>query len=174
MLEFMKRIIRRMNQYARRLWTICFSAFVLLIGFTIQALISLDGKPYQKLVLILLAILAFVCLIIALYTLSYDTITTFRKHRLLKKLQHLRGYLASMERLQRDFTAENDRIQLGQIVENFKSLHTEIEGYFEHTIPDELAVWNKPFSDSMFGIAVKESIMSLEDIISKYELKQSV
>ena len=171
MLSYIKRIIRRMNQYARRIWSICFPAFVLLIGFTIQALIFLDGKAYQNLVLISLAILALICLIIALYTFSCDTITTFRKHRLLKILQHLRGYLISMECLQRDFMAESNNRQLEQYVENFNSLHTEIEGYVKRMISDELTVWNKPFSDRQFGIVVKESIMKLKDVISKYELR---
>ena len=103
MLGFINRIIQRMNQYVRRLWSICIPAFVLLIGFTIQALLFLDGKPYQQLVLISLAILALICFIIAIYALSYDTKTTFRKHRLLKVLQHLRRYLADISFLGDDF-----------------------------------------------------------------------
>lgn len=168
MLPFIKRIIRRMNQYARRIWSICFSLFGVFIIGGLQAIIFLDGKQYQKLVLILLAILALICLSIALYAVSYDTMTTFRKHRLLKILQHLRGYLIDMSRLGHDFMATNDKSESEKLLESFKTLYMGIEGYIKHRIPDELTVWDKPL-DNKLAIAIKESIGKLEDIISKYE-----
>lgn len=166
---FLKRIIYFMHQYARRIWSILIPVFFVILLGMVQVLITLDGKWYQSLVLIILGIVSLICLVIAIVALTYDTKTTFREHRSRKLLRNLRGYLAGMERLKRDFMAEYNKRQLDQIVESFKSLHTEIEGYFERVIPDELTVWNKPFSDLSFGIAVKESIGKLEDIIRKYE-----
>jgi len=98
-----------MNQYSRRLWSICLPAFVGIIGISLYTVSWLDGKYYQELVSISLAILALICFIITIYALSYDTKTTFHKHRLFKILQHLRGYLADMSHLGRDFMAENDK-----------------------------------------------------------------
>ncbi len=168
MLRFIKRIIRRMNQYARRIYSILIPAFVGLIGVSLYSVSWLDGKSYQGLVSISLAILASMCLVIAIYAFIYDTITTFHKRRLLKILRHLRGYLADMSHLGRDFMAENNNRKAEQLLENFKTLHTEIKGYIKHRILDELAVWEKPLDNSL-AIAIKESIGKLEDIICKYE-----
>ena len=158
-----------MHQYARRIWSILIPVFAILIGFIIQALIFLDGKAYQILVLISVAIIALICLIIAGFALAYDTKITFREARSRKLLRILRVYLANMERLERDFMAESNERQLAQILESFQSLHAEIKGYVERMMPDELVVWSKPFSDLQLGIAVKESIGRLGDIIRKYE-----
>ncbi|MFC2072018.1 hypothetical protein ACFLUU_04790 [Chloroflexota bacterium] len=168
MIKFIERIIRRMKEIARTMWTVCYSLFGVFIIGGVQALIFLDGKSYQGLVLISLAILALVCLIIALYTSSYDIITTFRRHRRLKTLRHLRGYVIDMSHLGRDFMAENDNRKAEQLLKSFKTLYTEIEGYIRRRIPNELTVWEKPL-DNQLAIAIKESIGKLEDIISRYE-----
>ncbi len=168
MIKFIKRIIQRMKQYARRYCSICFSAFILLIVGMIPVLIALDGKWYQGLALIILATIALICLVVTIITFTFDTITTFRKHRLLKILQHLRGYLIDMSRLGRDVMAENNDTALGKLLKRFQGLHTEIGRYIKHRTPDELAVWEKPL-DNQLAIAIKESIGRLEGIISKYE-----
>ncbi len=72
MLFFIKRIIQHMKEIARMLWTICFPAFIALILGMVQVLIFLEGKSYQKSVLILLASLALLCLTIGIIMLIYD------------------------------------------------------------------------------------------------------
>ena len=169
MIKFIKRIIQRMKQYARRYCSICFSAFILLIVGMIPVLIALDGKWYQGLALIILATIALICLVVTIITFTFDTITTFRKHRLLKILQHLRGYLIEIRRLDHDIMAENNKMELELLLGSFNALDTEIEKYLKHKATDELAVWDKPYSDNMLGIVIKESNRRLEEIISKYE-----
>ena len=72
-------IIRRMQELARLIWSICFSLFGVSVGFVVQALIFLDGKSYQKVVLIILACLVLICLGIGTIMLIYDVKTTRRK-----------------------------------------------------------------------------------------------
>jgi membrane protein YdbS with pleckstrin-like domain len=74
-----KRIIRRMLELARRLWSICIPAFAVLAVGGCAPLYYLDGKWYQLLVSILLWFLALMCLILAVITLTYDFKITRRK-----------------------------------------------------------------------------------------------
>lgn len=84
MLLFIKHIIRRMVELARRIWSILIPAFVGLIGISLYTIYWLDGKWYQALVSISLAILALICLVIGVIMLIYDFKTTWRKeHNLL-------------------------------------------------------------------------------------------
>ena len=79
MLRFVRCIIQRMRDFARRVWSICLSLFgVFLIG-SLQALIFLNDKSYQFLVSISLIILALICLVIGVVMLIYDFKTTRRK-----------------------------------------------------------------------------------------------
>ncbi len=81
----------------------------------------------------------------------------------------LRDYLVDMNRLYRDFMTENNHGPQEQLLESFKLLHVKIEGYLKHATPSELASWNEPFSSNSLGIAAKEDIERLEDIVNKYE-----
>jgi membrane protein YdbS with pleckstrin-like domain len=76
----LKRIIRRMLEFARRLWSICIPAFAVLVVGGCAPLYYLDGKWYQLLVSIIVWFLALICLIIAIITLNYDFRITWQKY----------------------------------------------------------------------------------------------
>lgn len=86
MLSLIKRIILRMKEIARKIWSILIPVFVVLIGFIIQALIFLEGKSYQTLILILLASLALICLVVGVTMLIYDFRITWKKEHKFKSV----------------------------------------------------------------------------------------
>jgi hypothetical protein len=68
-----------MKEIARRLWEICFSAFVVLIVGSTAPLYYLNGKWYQYLVSFFLVFLALVCLVISIVAFRYDFKHTWGK-----------------------------------------------------------------------------------------------
>jgi len=76
---FLKRIIQRMKEISRRLWEICFSAFVVLIVGSSAPLYYLKGESYQYLVSLVLLFLALICLVIAIVAFIYDFRHTWAK-----------------------------------------------------------------------------------------------
>ncbi len=164
-----KRIMKHMHQYARRIWSVSLPAFFAIVFGGIQVLVFLDGKCYQGLVLYILGCLAFISFIIGIIALTYDTETTFRQHHLLKISQHLQDYLADMKRLNHDFEIEQNHKRMENLLEVFRTLHTKIEWFIKHELPNELEYWNESLTGQsiLLGIAIKESIRRLEDIISK-------
>ena len=164
-----KRIIRRMLQYARRIWSICFSALGGILLVSVQVLIFLDGKCYQGLVFYILGFLALISLAIGIVPFIYDTKTTFRQNHLFKLSQQLRDYLVDMKRLDYDFKMEHNQKRIDELLDVFKELCTKIEGFIKCEMPNELEYWGGALSGQyiQLGIAIKESIKRLEDIISK-------
>jgi hypothetical protein len=79
MSKFIQSIIYHMKESARIIWTICLPAFVaLIIGSTVP-LYTLEGKPYQYLVSILLCFLSIIFLIIAIIAFMYYFKCTWQK-----------------------------------------------------------------------------------------------
>ncbi len=79
MLLVVKRIIQHMKELARRYATIFFSLFGVFAIGSLQAFIFLDNKLCQLSVSILLAVIALICLVIAIKTSAYDLKSTWRK-----------------------------------------------------------------------------------------------
>ncbi len=90
MLSLIKRIIRRVKEIARTIWTVCFSTFAVLTVGGCAPLYYLNGKSYQFLLSIIIWILALICLVIAVIAFIYDFKTTWQKDKQAKAPKHLR------------------------------------------------------------------------------------
>jgi hypothetical protein len=171
MKHWIQNIIRRMQLYARRIWSILLPAFFVLIGAIVSALILLDGKSYQWLVLVVLGVLAVACLTVSIILLVYDGVTTHRKDRILAISRQLREYLIEMKRLENDSNRGQHEAELQPLIKDFNALETKIEEYLKHMIPEQVEYWNKPIADGgpvFIGYATKEHSRQLEVLVDKY------
>ena len=91
-----KRIIRHMLEFARRVWQIFIPAFAVLIVGSVSALIWLGNTWYHYLVSMVLAILAVIALIIGVVAFICDFKDTRRKDKEAKEpsVYEKRGPLA--------------------------------------------------------------------------------